>query len=136
MDIALEKRDGYASRSILSVLHAHPVDVRSKPLSMIYIIPSSVFVIISVVSLWAILFYAILGLCYYFNSGILLEDLNTPRLRLQSDLTLFTEEIFEQYHQLSFHCFFSVCLYLLVLFLSLFVLRHRTRRYHSYQDPK
>lgn len=121
----LEKRNSYISKSILSILQTTNTLPKSKPPSAQYIISSSVLISFSIISVWAIFFYFILGLCYYFNSGILLQDFNFIHLRKQIDIKLFTQEIYRQYSQLSFHCFFSVCIYLILFLISLFFLRYR-----------
>ncbi len=131
----LEKRHSYTSKSILSILQTTNILPKSQPSINQYLIPSSILIILSVISIWGIFFYFILGICYYFNPGILLEDLNFVRLRQQTNLQLFHEEIFKQFSQLSFHCFFSICLYLILLFVCLFFLRYRENMKNSYQDP-
>lgn len=138
MSKLLEKRNSYISKSILSILqptHTLPV---SKPASVQHIISSSILILVSVISVWAICFFVILGLCYHFNSGILLQDLNYNRLSQLTDLRLFNHEIQRQYSQLSFHCFFSVCLYLILLIicLSFLYFRQKNEKQVAYQDPK
>lgn len=133
----LEKRNSYASKSILSLLQTTNTLPEIKPIANQYLIPSIVLIIFSIISLWAIIFYFILGICYYFHSGILVEDLHFLRLRKQVNLQLFNEEIDKQFSQLSFHCFFSVGLYFILLLLCLFLLRYRKKTNAiSYQDPK
>jgi hypothetical protein len=134
MSIALQKRHSYTSKSILSILQPTHVLPKSKPSSIQYIIPSSILIIFSIISTWAIFFYLILGVCYYFNSGILLQDLNIHHLKKQYDMKLFTEEISRQFSQLSFHCFFSFGIYLILLFICLLILRYRDKKKLSYQD--
>lgn len=84
--------------------------------------------IIDIISLWGILFYLILGLCYLMNPGILLQDLNRNVLYNISNQTLFTQEIYKQYQQLAMNCFLSVLIYLILFFSSLFLC--------TYQDLK
>ncbi len=124
----LDKRNSYTSKSILSILRTTNVLPKSQPLSIQYIIPSSILIIFSIISIWAIFFYLILGFCYYFQSGILLEDLNLVHLRKKHDIQLFIEEISKQFSQLSYHCFFSVCIYLILLFICFFFLRYREKK--------
>ncbi len=123
----LEKRQSYTSKSILSILQTTNIVAKSKPTINRYFIPSSIPIIFSVISIWAIIFYFILGICYYFNPGILLEDLNLLRLHRQTNLRLFRDEISKQFSQLCFHCFFSVCLYFILLFFCLFFIRYREK---------
>ncbi|CAF4645598.1 unnamed protein product, partial [Rotaria magnacalcarata] len=72
----LDNRNSYISKSILSILQINHAVPKSKSASNQHKIPSSLFTIICVISIWAIVFYFILGLCYLFNSGILLQDLD------------------------------------------------------------
>jgi hypothetical protein len=125
----LDKRNSYTSKSILSILQTtNIVHHQSKSSSIQYMIPSSILIIFSIISIWAIIFYLILGFCYYFQSGILIEDLN---------LIDNNQEISKQFSQLSFHCFFSVCIYLVLLFICiLFYNIEKKNKIFSYQDPK
>ena len=137
MFTSLEKRNSYTSKSILSVLQTTTTVQRdSKPVPIVYIVPSIVLIITSLVSLWAVLFYFVLGLCYYFQSGILYEDLNRPRLRSLTDPSLFIATISKEYHQLAYHCFFSFGLYLIIFSSCLFVLLIRRSTPLPYQDPR
>ncbi len=131
----LEKRQSYTSKSILSILQTTNILPKFQPPINQYLIPSSILIIFSIISIWAIIFYFILGICYYFNAGILLEDLNFVRLRRQSTHRLFQDEISKQFSQLSFHCFFSICLYFILLFFCLIFIRYREKMKNSYQDP-
>jgi hypothetical protein len=125
--MTLEKRNSYISKSILSILHTTHILPELESPSIEYLIPSSIFIIFSLISLWAIPFYFFLTFCYYFKSGILLQDLNLLYLNPQMDTELFTKEIDRQYRQLSFHCFFSVCIYLFILLICLFFIRNREK---------
>ncbi len=134
MSIPLEKRHSYTSKSILSILQTTNVRPQSNSPSIHYYIPSSIFIIFSVLSIWAIFFYLVLGICYYFNPGILLEDLNMLRLRQHNDQQSFDQEIHKQFSQLSSHCFFSLGIYSICLSLCLFFLRYREQKTISYLD--
>jgi len=116
----LDKRNSYTSKSILSILQTtNIVHHQSKSSSIQYIIPSSILIIFTIISIWAIVFYLILSFCYYFQSGILIEDLN---------LIDNNQEISNQFSQLSFHCFFSVCIYLILLFICILFLQYRQKK--------
>ena len=134
----LEKRNSYTSKSILSVLQTTTMEKLPKSNSTAHQsrIPSIALTICSLISLWAILFFFILGICYYFNSGILVEDLNFIHLHQQTNVQLYHDEIRKQFSQLSFHCFFAVCGYLLILVFCLVLFHYRQKQSNAYQDPK
>ena len=136
MFTSLEKRNSYTSKSILSVLQTTAVQREFKPIPVAYFVPSVILIIVSLVSVWAVLFYLVLGLCYHFQSGILYEDLNRSRLRSHTDPTLFIETISKEYHQLAHHCFFSLTLYCIILIISLGVLWVRQSAHVTYRDPR
>lgn len=114
------------SKSILSILQTTNIHSSSKSSSssIKYFLPTSILILIILISIWASCFYFILGLCYYFQSGILLEDLN---IHYENNSLLFKQEITKQYYQLSFNCFFSFSIYLILLFLCLIVLYYRKK---------
>lgn len=124
----LQKRISYMSKSILSVLPTDHLPPKSKPLSNQYTIPSSILIIICVISIWAIVFYFFLGLCYVFRSGVLIRDLNFTHLHKQKTIELFKEEINRQFHQLAMNCFISVFLYLLLFVICLLMLHNRNKK--------
>lgn len=128
----LDKRNSYTSKSILSILQTTNNHSQSNIQSIKYLIPSSILIIFSIINIWAINFYLILGLCYYFQSSILLEDLNLIKLRQINNIDLFNREISKQFYQLSFHCFFSCCIYLILFFICLSFLYYR--KTISYRD--
>jgi hypothetical protein len=120
----LDKRNSYTSKSILSILQTTNDLPESNIPTIEYIIPSSILIIFSIISIWGIFFYLILGFCFYFKSGILIEDLN---LIQENNIQLFNQEISKEYSQLSFHCFFSVCIYLIIFFICLIILQYRKK---------
>jgi hypothetical protein len=120
----LDKRNSYTSKSILSILQTTNDLPESNIPTIEYIIPSSILIIFSIISIWGIFFYLILGFCFYFKSGILIEDLN---LIQENNIQLFNQEISKEYSQLSFHCFFSVCIYLIIFFICLIILKYRKK---------
>ncbi|CAF5008680.1 unnamed protein product [Rotaria socialis] len=128
MLINLDKRNSYISKSILSILQINHTVPKSKSPSNQYKIPSSLFTIVCIISIWAIVFYFILGLCYLFNSGILLQDLDFIRLNQLNDINLFTKEIYRQFYQLSVHCFVSVSVYLILFFICFLILQRRNKK--------
>lgn len=136
----LEKRNSYTSKSILSVLQTTTkhTPLKNNSTAHQYRIPSIVLIIFSLISIWAILFYFILGICYYFNSGILVEDLNFIHLHQQTNVQVYSDEMNKQYSQLAFHCFFAICGYFLVLMFCLILLQYRQKKQTNltYQDPK
>jgi len=124
----LEKRNSYTSKSILSILQTTNIPSESNLLSIQYIIPSSILIIFSIISIWGMLFYLILGFCFYFKSGILIEDLNLDQ---ENNIQLFNQNIIKQYSQLSFDCFFSVGIYLIMFFICLIILQYRKKQRKS-----
>lgn len=135
MSILLAKRHSYMSKSILSILH--PTHTTPKLASVPYLISSPILIVLIVTSAWAIVFFAVFGLCYHFRSGVLLEDLNFARLHPLTNVHAFRSEVHRQYSQLSFHCLFCVLLYSVVLFACLGLLHYRERkRSATYRDPK
>ena len=131
--MALVKQTSYTSKSILSILQSNHLPLQSKSVPITYLIPSSSFILLSLISLWALPFYVVLGLCYYFHSGILVEDLQTDRLRSQWDLNSFHDELTQQYRQLTSHCFLAATLYLFVLLICSGILHFRS--IHSDTHP-
>ena len=125
----LEKRNSYTSKSILSILQTTTNSPpKSNSTAHQYRIPSIVLIIFSLISLWAIIFYLILGICYYFNSGILVEDLNFVHLHHQSDAQSYHDEILRQFSEKSFQCFFAVTGYILILSVCLLLLKYREKQ--------
>lgn len=131
--MSLVNKASYTSKSILSVLQPNPTaERRSEPLIIDYLIPSSIFLVASLIGLWAFPFYLILGLCYKCHSAILLEDLHLDRLRSEWNENSFRDELFRQFNHLTRNCFIASCLSLLLLLLSQFVLHCR----RTHPNPK
>ena len=124
----LEKRNSYASKSILSLLQTIDIPLKAISLTPDHYIPSSIFLIFILISLWAIGFYSILGLCYYVHSGILIEDLH---LHYTTNEQVFSEEIARQYSQLTFHCLFSLMIYVILFIICSFILKSREKKWRT-----
>ena len=131
MSMIIEKRDSHRLKSILSILRTNYVYPKSKLLSNQCKISSLVLIIICMISIWATVSYFILGLGYYFNAAVLLRDLNFVQLNKRNNVKLFTQEIYQQFYQLSLQCFYSLVIYLIFLFICLFFLRYRQKQKQS-----
>jgi hypothetical protein len=126
MVMAHVKRTSYTSKSILTLLEMYPIQHESQLISSkTHEIYASIFILLCSISIWAASLFFVLSLCYYFRSGILLQDLNSHRLRSQMDLHGFINELDKQFQQLTYHCWIVTSLYLVVLIICLFIVRTR-----------
>ena len=122
---SLVKQTSYTSKSILSILQPTALAPRPRSASINHLLPTSIFLLACLFSLWALPFYSILGLCYYLQSAVLLEDLHPDRLQSEWNAEKFRDELNVEFHQMSSHCVFAAFFYFLVLIVSLGVLSVR-----------
>ena len=127
---SLVKQTSYTSKSILSILQPTPFPSKSTLKTIHYFVPSSIFLLACLFSIWALPFYSILGLSYYIRSAVLLEDLRPERLEFEWNSNKFRDELNSEFHQLTSHCFFAAFLYFLVLMISIGVLSLRENSTH------